>query len=159
MKTKMYLLTLVLLLTGGALQAQSFPDGWKSYDLSKFKMGFSIMAPADAEMEYDDGELWIESEEENYSIAILVAEGDPDALVSEAKAAIEEGEDLQSFVEDNANGYLAAIDAGGDTDYEMFFSFSADGRTYVVELNPLDDVYGEDDAKYVFAACMKAAGL
>lgn len=154
-----FLILTMCLLMGGMVQAQSFPDSWKEYDLSEYGMSFSIMAPASAEFDYDEDseELYIDAEDGGYRLMITNYDESVDDLVAEYK---EEIEDLVEYVKDEKNGFLAKEDLDGDIDFEIYFAFVNKGKTYFVQTNPLiDGLYTEENGINMFNALNKAAGL
>jgi hypothetical protein len=164
MKTLLLALTVGILMGSNAM-AQSFPDTWKSYDLSEYGMSFSIMAPASAEFDFDSDsdELYIDAEADGYRLMISNYDEPVADLVAEYKEEVEDNEDapLAEYVMDEKNGFLAKEDLDGEFDYEIYFAFVNKGKTYFVQANPKIDggYYTEEEAVNMFNALKKAAGL
>lgn len=152
---------LTFLVAGNMATAQSFPENWKSYDLSKYGMPFSIMAPASATFDWDGDseELYIEAPDDRCRMMIFIDGESASSLVQEAKEETEENEDavFKSYVESDANGFLAMVDYEGDADYELFYVIAKNGNTFVVTANPIDEsMYSEEEGLNMYHACKKA---
>jgi|GEM_PF-7092283 len=153
---------LVLLFTANFSTAQSFPDNWQSYDLAKYGMSFSFMAPASASFDWDGDmdELYINAEEDEFRMMISIYEETVEELVAEYKEEVEEDEDFEvSYVHDEANGFLAKVVYDGEADYNIYYAFAKGGKTFFFQANPMTDgsLYSATAGERMFQACKAAA--
>lgn len=156
---------LALVTSASIAQAQTFPSNWKKFDLAKYGMGFSIMAPASAEFDWDGDseELYINAEDDHFRIMISIVDETPAELIAESKEDVEEGGDVEfvAYVKNEKNGFLAKEEVEGDEDHEVYYAFSKGGKNYYFQTNPLTngELYSEEDGLHLFNACKGAAGL
>lgn len=155
---------LAFLMAGNFSQAQSFPDNWKEFDLSKYGMGFTMYAPASATFDWDGDseELYINAEEDNFRMMISIWEESVQELVEEYKEEVEEGGDVDfiGYIHDTENGFLAKESIEGDIDFEVYYAFKKGSQTFFFQTNPLmDGLYSESAGENMFQACKLAAGL
>lgn len=163
--TLSFFAAIMLMIAGTFVQAQSFPENWKSFDLTKYGMKFSFMAPASAEFDYDGDmeELYINAPDDNFRMMISVWEDEsPEGLIEEAKEEVEEGGDVEfvGYVHESKNGFLAEESIEGETDFEVYFAFAIGGKTFYFQTNPLPDaLYSAEAGENMYNTCKKAAGM
>lgn len=156
---------ILLLCSVSIANAQSVPATWKKFDLAKYGMGFTIMAPASAEFDWDGDseELYINAEDDHFRIMISIMDETPAEMIAESKEEVEEGGDVEfvAYVKNEKNGFVAKEEVEGDDDYEVYYAFTKGGKNFYFQTNPMTngELYSEEDAINMFLACKGAAGL